>query len=720
MHTEYRWYHSITGKVAIYLMLGVLIAYGVGAGAGVFEVNRISHDQWFKQAATNSQISSYIIRSIYTSVAVRSNAQGQVISIESERPFSDDETIIQTGFNPADMLMLVSTQTHNPTWLFSYDDKQGLIDTQTSQKIATVDDPLNRRVLQEYYRGFVIIGGKEYFVGSIPIVNLSGKVIGAIVSSIGERNTLFATHNLLLKNTFLMLILILGATVVVVNWLVRNLFRPVPRLVQAVSLIADEQTDQVTPFQDREDEIGELAKAIEKLRVAMVERGYLQRMQEMAQKMEYMAHHDALTLLPNRVAYRNSIDERLLKLSSEGASFNLVLVDLDNFKPVNDTYGHVVGDELLVECGKRLPALLSESDMAIRLGGDEFAILQQVNGDAISEAKMLAHKVLDTLGQPFTCGGYTFSISCSIGISCAPLHGSTREDLFTQADLALYASKNFGRNRFHFYSHGMTMNPSNNLLFNQEIEDGIRNNQFFLHYQKIIRLDNASIAGYEALVRWQHPIRGLLQPHHFISVSEDIGLITPLGEWLIKNACMDAVSWPEAKSVAVNVSPHQLRSPEILDIIRSALQQSGLPPARLEIEITGSEQLESSVILPILNAIQALGVGIVLDEFGTGFATLDYLIIFPFCHIKIARSLIDAIDRCEESRLLVAMLLHYARQRGIKITAKGVERRQQYELLAALGEGEITAQGYYFGKAVENACVATELAQERNEKKCNL
>ncbi|MFZ3389013.1 putative bifunctional diguanylate cyclase/phosphodiesterase [Buttiauxella gaviniae] len=721
---EYHWYHSITGKVAIYLMLGILIAYGVGSGAGLFEVNRISHEQWFKQASTNSQITSYIIRNIYTSVTVKSNHEGQVISIESERPLCDDETVIQTGFDPADMLTLVSTQTHNPTWLLLYDKNKGFTDTQTVQKITAVDDTANGAALEKYYQGFVSIGGKEYFVGSIPIVNPSGGLIGAVVSSIGERNALFATHNQLLKNTLLMLILILGITVVVVNWLVRNLFRPVPRLVQAVTLIADEQTDQVTPFQNQEDEIGELAKAIEKLRVAMVDRGYLQRMQEMAQKMEYMAHHDSLTLLPNRVAYRNSIDDRLIRLRTEGCIFNLLLIDLDNFKPVNDTYGHVVGDELLVESAIRLTDLLNDGDMAIRLGGDEFAILQRVNKDSISEAEALARRVLEALSQPFTCSGHTFSISCSIGISCAPRHGNTREDLFTHADLALYTSKSFGRNCFHFYSHGMTMNPSNNLLFSQEIEDGIRNNEFFLHYQKITSLGNYAIDGYEALVRWQHPTKGLLQPHHFISVSEDIGLITRLGEWLIRSACMDAADWPTAKTVAVNVSPHQLRSPRILDIIRNALQESGLDPARLEIEITGSEQLDREIILPALNAIQALGVGIVLDEFGTGFATLDYLIIFPFSHIKIARSLIDVLDKCEDSRVLVGMLVRYALQRGLKVTAKGVETQQQYEFLASLGGEEITVQGYYFSRAVENASVVAELELEleleKMESTCNL
>ncbi|WP_051880536.1 EAL domain-containing protein [Buttiauxella noackiae] len=717
---EHRWYHSITGKVAIYLMLGILIAYGVGSGAGVFEVNRISHEQWFKQAATNSQITSYIIRNIYTSVTVKSNHEGQVTSIESERPFYDDETVIQTGFDPADMLTLVSTQTHNPTWLLSYDKKKGFTNTQTSQKISITEGAANSSALKEYYRGFVFIDGKEYFVGSIPIVNFSGELIGAVISSIGERNALFATHNQLLKNTLLMLILILGITVVVVNWLVRNLFRPVPRLVQAVTLIADEQTDQVTPFQNQEDEIGELAKAIEKLRVAMVDRGYLQRMQEMAQKMEYMAHHDSLTLLPNRVAYRNSIDDRLLKLRTEGSIFNLLLIDLDNFKPVNDTYGHVVGDELLIESAARLSALLNEGDMAIRLGGDEFALLQLVNNDSIFEAETLARRVLDTLNQPFTCSGHTFSISCSIGISCAPQHGNTREDLFAHADLALYTSKSFGRNCFHFYSHGMTMNPSNNLLFSKEIEDGIRKNEFFLHYQKITRLRNCNIEGYEALVRWQHPTKGLLQPHHFISVSEDIGLIARLGEWLIRSACMDAANWPTAKTVAVNVSPHQLRNPGILDIIRNALQDSGLDPARLEIEITGSEQLDREVILPTLNAIQALGVGIVLDEFGTGFATLDYLIIFPFSHIKIARSLIDVLDKCEDSQVLVGMLVRYALQRGLKVTAKGVETKQQFEYFASLSGEEITVQGYYFSRAVENASVMAELEQEKMESTCDL
>lgn len=719
--SKYHWYHSITGKVAIYLMIGILIAYGVGSGAGLFEVNRISHEQWFKQAATNSQISSYIIRNIYTSVAVKSNHEGQVVTIETERPLDDDETVIQTGFNPSDMLTLISTQTHNPAWLLLYDEKQGFIDTESAQKLSAIDEKDNVSALKSYYRGFATLGGKEYFVGSIPIVTSSGKLLGAIVSSIGERDALSATHNKLLKNTLFMLIFILGVTVIVVNWLVRNLFRPVPRLVQAVSLIADEKTDEVTPFQNQDDEIGELAKAIEKLRVAMVDRGYLQRMQEMAQKMEYMAYHDSLTLLPNRVAYRKSIDERLAKLSTQGAIFNLLLIDLDNFKPVNDTYGHVIGDELLIECSARLFALLGEGDMANRLGGDEFSILQQVNRDPIGEAQALASKVLEALSEPFTCSGHTFSISSSIGIACAPQHGNTREDLFAHADLALYTSKSFGRNCSHFYSYGMTMNPSNNLLFSQEIENGIRNNEFILHYQKIVGLNNKDTTkGYEALVRWQHPVRGLLHPHDFISVSEDIGLIEKLGEWLLYSACKEAAHWPLAKTVAVNVSPHQLRSMKIVETIHHALQESGLDPARLAIEITGSEQLDREATLPVLQAIQALGVGLALDEFGTGFATLDYLIIFPFSHFKISRSLIDVLDKSEDSRALVSMLVDFAARRGLNVTAEGVETRQQYEVLAALGNEKLTAQGYYFGRAADSTRVITDLEHEKMETTCRL
>jgi diguanylate cyclase (GGDEF)-like protein len=716
---EYHWYHSITGKVAIYLMLGILIAYGVGSGAGLFEVNRISHEQWFKQAASNSQIASYIIRNIYTSATVKSNHEGQVVTIESDHALDADETLIQTGINPDDMLSQISMQTHNPVWLLRYEKKQGFTDPHTTQKITITGEESDDCALEEYYRGFMVIGGKEYFVSSIPIVNFSGKLLGAIVTSIGERDALFAAHNRLLKNTLLMLILILGATVVVVHLLVRNLFRPVPRLIQAVTLIAAEKTDQITPFQSQDDEIGELAKAIEKLRVAMVDRGYLQRMQEMAQKMEYMAHHDSLTLLPNRVSYRNSIDRRLIELRTQGRIFNLLLIDLDNFKPVNDTYGHVVGDELLIESAARLSALLNDGEMAIRLGGDEFAILQSVQHDAISEAKVLAQQVLDALNKPFSCSGNIFSISSSIGISCAPQHGNTREDLFAHADLALYTSKSFGRNCFHFYSHGMTMNPSNNLHFSQEIKDGIQNNEFILHYQKIVSLDSSNTTGYEALVRWRHPVRGLLQPHHFISVSEDIGLIATLGEWLIRNACIDAANWPRALTVAVNVSAHQLRSPKILDTIRGALQDSGLHPARLEIEISGSDPLDREVILPILNAIQALGVGITLSEFGTGFATLDYLIIYPVSHIKIARSLIEVLDKCEDSRSLVSMLVRYALQRGLNVTAVGVETQQQCDYLASISEGKMTVQGYHFGRPVENSSTMDELEQQRQESVCN-
>jgi len=410
--------------------------------------------------------------------------------------------------------------------------------------------------------------------------------------------------------------------------------------------------------------------------------------------MEHMAHHDSLTGLPNRVSFGLALDKRVSEIHQEGKQFNLLLIDLDNFKPVNDTFGHKAGDEVLVSVAQRLQLLLGPDDMAARLGGDEFAILQQVSDNAVKEANRLSKRIIRALSTPFSSSSHTFSISCSIGITTAPYQGNNTSTLMINADLAMYASKHHGRGCFHFFEDGMVMKQTHSLFINQEIIDGIDNEEFELHYQPIVNLEDESICGYESLIRWNHPTKGLIYPDYFINIAESSGLIVRLGEWIIRQSCEAAAKWPERIRIAVNVSAYQLHSPGLVDVIKDALRTSHLSADRLEIEITESEKLDKSIALPVLQEIRSMGIDIAMDDLGTGYAALDYLLIYPFTRIKIARTLIDKLEQDNASQYLIVMLIQFAHKYNISVTAEGVETPLQRDILRDIKCKNV--QGYFF------------------------
>ena len=304
--------------------------------------------------------------------------------------------------------------------------------------------------------GFARIGNEEHFVSSLPVVTPEGKLLGAVVSSIGQRQDLYQGRDRLVRQSLLVLFAVLAVTAVLVTVLMRRLFRPVPALIQAVARIARNDTGTVTPFRGRHDEIGRLASAIETLREAVIEREHLRLIKEASLQLEYMAHHDALTGLPNRALFNKSLDTALVTLTS-GRRMNILLFDLDRFKAVNDTFGHAAGDALLVAVGNRVTLTLGADDIVARLGGDEFAIIQHVSRDAEDEAGRLAGRIVDALGTPFVINGETLTIGASVGIACAPAAGANSHDLLTNADVALYTAKNGGRGHFVFYRDGMAM-----------------------------------------------------------------------------------------------------------------------------------------------------------------------------------------------------------------------------------------------------------------------
>jgi diguanylate cyclase (GGDEF)-like protein len=412
-------------------------------------------------------------------------------------------------------------------------------------------------------------------------------------------------------------------------------------------------------------------------------------------KIAHMALHDSLTGLANRVF----INERLAQALARARRGELVAVhflDLDRFKSVNDTLGHAVGDKLLRMVTERLLQIARETDTVARMGGDEFAIAQ-VGISQPADATALAHRAIEEISKPYFIDGHHIIIGTSVGIAVGPGDGDTPEHLVRNADLALYRAKSDGRGTFRFFEPAMDAQMQDRRSKENDLRSALAHREFELYYQPIMALDNNDVCGFEALIRWHHPEKGLLLPGTFIALAEEIGLIVPLGEWIIRQACKAAASWPDDLHVAVNLSPVQFSSPGLVQIVVSALAAVGLDPKRLELEITESSLLQNNEqTLSILHQLRELGVRIALDDFGTGYSSLSYLRIFPFDKIKIDRSFLKDISTGSGSRNIVRAVATMATGLGMTATAEGVETPEQLEAVRSEGCGEV--QGFYFSK----------------------
>ena len=456
------WHRSLVGKVVIFMMLGVLFAYLTGALSGVFMVERGAREQWWREAQVNTQIVSATIRRIYTSVAVKTDDTGQVTHIISSRAIGDEESVLETGFSPVDVLALASAQTRNNVWLFA-ESPQGTLEMMadarnTSDSTAKLAVSAWRSMAQaaDFYVGFAQIGNEEHFISSLPIVTSEGQLLGVVVSTIGQKESLYEMRNDLIYKAFLALLAVLVATALLVSILMRQLFRPVPVLVRALTDIAKNQTQITTPYTHRNDEIGRMAKAIDALRKKVIEREHLLEVKDEALRFQHLAHHDELTKLPNRIQLNDALKAAVHSLP-QGDVFNVMLFDLDHFKEVNDSLGHAAGDALLIEASQRVQGLLTENDLVARLGGDEFAIIQRVSRSAQEEAKALAGDIVAALHEPFQIDTQAIQIGVSVGISTAPTDGDNGYDLMRNADIALYAAKAKGRDRYMLFTPGMKM-----------------------------------------------------------------------------------------------------------------------------------------------------------------------------------------------------------------------------------------------------------------------
>ncbi len=406
-------------------------------------------------------------------------------------------------------------------------------------------------------------------------------------------------------------------------------------------------------------------------------------------KIMHMARHDALTDLPNRVLFREKMEQAL----SQGEKLAVLFLDLDRFKTVNDSLGHPIGDALLVAVTKRLQNAVRGTDMVARLGGDEFAIIQM--GAEPSQASELAGRIIDTISEPFDIAGHQAVIGVSVGIAVAPADGEQPDHLLRNADMALYRAKSEGRGTHHFFQPEMDAQMQARHALELDLRKALLSGEFELYYQPIVDLGSGKVTSFEALIRWNHPTRGLVGPNDFIPVAEEIGLIVPLGDWVIKQACRDAVSWPGRLSVAVNLSAAQFRSPTLALSVVAALGASGLDAELLELEITETVLLQDDrSVVDTLHQIRALGVRISMDDFGTGYSSLSYLRSFPFDKIKIDRSFISELGKKDDCIAIIRAVARLGSNLGMVTIAEGVETQDQLEIVRA--EGCTHAQGYLF------------------------
>jgi diguanylate cyclase (GGDEF)-like protein len=412
------------------------------------------------------------------------------------------------------------------------------------------------------------------------------------------------------------------------------------------------------------------------------------------ERVSYMAHYDGLTDVPNRFLFNESLNRALLR---DGGKAGLLYLDLDHFKSINDTLGHHFGDQLLKAVAQRLEETADAGDMIARLGGDEFAVL--VAARNLDRIDATATRIVTELGRAFALGEHDVVSGCSIGIACAPDHATTAEVLMQCADLALYTAKSSGRGRVARFEAGMDEAAQSRRLIELDLRASLGKDEMQLLYQPLIEIESGQITGYEALLRWNHPTRGLVMPGDFIPIAEDTGMIIQLGEWVIREALAEASRWPEDLDVAVNLSPAQMRSPNLVSTIMNALANAGVKPSRLELEITESILMQDSdANLDLLHKLRALGVKIALDDFGTGYSSLNYLRSFPFDKIKIDRCFVSEIDSREDCKAIVRSVVGLANSLGMVTTAEGVESLDQMLMLQS--EGCTHVQGFLFSRAI--------------------
>jgi diguanylate cyclase (GGDEF)-like protein len=417
--------------------------------------------------------------------------------------------------------------------------------------------------------------------------------------------------------------------------------------------------------------------------------------QRAEQNILFMARHDALTRLANRALFNERM-EQAIAMAGRGTLFAVFCLDLDKFKQVNDTLGHPMGDALLMAVADRLQACVREVDTVARLGGDEFAIIQ-LSIQKPDDAEVLASRIIAAFAKPFDIDSHQIAAGVSIGVAVTPDGGAAYETLMRQADTALYLAKTEGRGTARFFEPDMDARINLRRVLEQDLQGAIARNELELYYQPQINLNSNRISGFEALLRWHHPNRGLISPAEFIPLAEETGMIVALGEWVVRTACFEARNWPHGISVAVNLSPVQFKKGDLVKTVQAALEAAGLRPARLELEITETVVMHNTAeTLEALHQLRELGISVALDDFGTGYSSLNYLHSFPFSKIKIDQSFVRDLTTSKKSLSIVRAVVGLGESLGMMTLAEGVETKEQLDKLREKGCTEV--QGYYFSR----------------------
>lgn len=441
-----------------------------------------------------------------------------------------------------------------------------------------------------------------------------------------------------------------------------------------------------------EERTRRLIDANQRLKVEIADR------QESQARSQYLAYHDSLTGLGNRLLFKEQLEEALKDLSVTPHPLAVLFLDLDGFKAVNDTLGHSIGDSLLKSVAIKLRDLLPRTDRIARLGGDEFAILQ-ISASQPASSIALAEKIIEIVGHPCSIEGYDVTVGASVGIAVAHPGEMNAEGFLKSADLAMYSAKSDGRGTYRMFDPEMDAVVQTRRLLERDMRTALAQDGFRLFYQPLVNLQTKKVTTFEALMRWEHPERGNIRPSEFIPVAEEMGLIVQLGEWALREACAEAVGWPDGICVSVNLSPLQFAKGNLVSTVMSALASSGLPASRLELEITESILLEKSERnLAILNQLREFGVRISMDDFGTGYSSIGYLRSFPFDKIKIDQSFVRDLLVDEGSLAIVRAIAGLGVSFGMTTTAEGVETEEQMRRLNL--EGCIEVQGFLFSKPV--------------------